>query len=74
MMRMMWTECTHALAAQMQETTIRVPCDTFHKKRKCARLARTLLQHRSKPILQAVRWTTLPRILKTCATLLSLTA
>ena len=28
---MMWTDRTHVLAAQVQETTIRVSCDTCHK-------------------------------------------
>ena len=28
---MMWTDRTHVLAAQVQETTISVPCDTCHK-------------------------------------------
>ena len=28
---MMWTGRTHVQAAQVQETTIRVSCDTFHK-------------------------------------------
>ena len=37
---MMWTDRTHVLAAQVQETTIRVSCDTCHKQLRYVRLAR----------------------------------
>ena len=36
---MLWTGRTHVLAAQVQETTIRVSCDMFHKYLKCAKRA-----------------------------------